>query len=320
MGRKVVLGLIVLLSVVAAVWLIETPFMSALLTPVVMAQTEPPVAQGEQPEVTERGLSGQPVPLTPGATMPGLQPQNLNVRLLPKLPGSPPPPKDLSPIQKQEGAPKRSPDPSEMLNAYRALPGGAEAIEGARRRGALIPRAGIPQVHPRPWSVTVSPEVPVVPDPQNRYSELGEIRIGGISLRADWGNEYFLRSEFGYYDPRDGSFRTAPSSYVEFHADVPRDGWYMLNFEMELVGSPDSACAGFGLFRVRAGLSGGYSQFRDPLFGFRFCGRPRPSRVTLPYLVELARGDQSFFLEIGGAYAGPTFAKLIEVSLTEFER
>ncbi|MGH2360807.1 MAG: hypothetical protein ACRDGM_09750 [bacterium] len=325
MRRRIVPSFIVLSGLVAGAGLLfgGLPW-EPVLTWAVEAQSEPPspgAMPADQPEVTERGLPGQPVPLTPGAAMPGIQSRNPRIRLLPKLPGSPPPPQALGPRKNGDTAPTHGPGLGQMIEAYRALPGGAEALEQARRRGAPIPSVGVSApLPPRPWSVTLSPEVPSARDPANPSRSLGFIHMTGVNLRADWGNEHFLRSEFGYYDPRDGSFRTAPSSTVELFFHVPRDGWYMLNFEMELIGPP--GCAGFNLV-VPYGLHDPQNPrnvVHRPIHGFRSCDQARPARVSLPQLLELEAGFHELWLFAGGAYAGPTFARLLEASLTEFVR
>jgi hypothetical protein len=101
-----------------------------LLFPAVLAQPESPALPAEQPEVTERGLPGQAAAPRPGLAFPGGQSTIPKVRLLPKLPGSPPPPlpKELGPGQKPGAAPKHGPDLGQMLNAYRALPGGSKRM------------------------------------------------------------------------------------------------------------------------------------------------------------------------------------------------
>lgn len=277
-------------------------------------QTAPPARSTEQPEATERGLPGQAFPQLPGLAIPGSQPLSPKVRLLPKLPGSapPPPPKELGAGQKPGALPKHSPGLGEIVNAYRLLPGGAEAWEDAMRRGFRDPfRAAMgtrPSIGPRRWSVTIWPEVPTAPDPVDRSRNAASLRMTGINLRADWGNGYFLRSKFGYYDPRDGSFRENKASRVTFHVTVPRDGWYMLNIEVQLVGGSQYAC--FVLMDNR----------ERPIHGFYIRERPLPTGpLSLPYLVELEAGLHTFQLDIGGAYCGDVYAQLLEASLMEFE-
>lgn len=103
-----------------------------------------------------------------------------------------------------------------------------------------------------------------------------------------------------------------------FSVNVPRDGWYTLNFEILLQFNNESG----NFIHLKTGR---YSYALPPqneleihrfMFeGHRF-GDPWAPRRSLPQLLDLAAGYHSFGLYL----RYPLWAELIEVSITELER
>jgi hypothetical protein len=315
MLRRIFVTSITLCALAAAVWLAgDARSMSSGLTPAALAQTAPSAPPAEQPKVTERGVPGQPVPLKPGLATPGGQPPMQKLPILPKLQASPPPPaqKDQTPRPQPGAQPKRSPSLSETVNILRSLPGGPEVIANATQRGAPIPALAVIESL-RPWAVTLSPQRPFIRGAEGR--PLAELNLYSLFLDGSRGATYFIWGTGGDGRPS----RTNGTGSAMFV--VPRDGWYMLNFEIGFV-HHNPQYYPYGSVTLRRSTCRSTPMRNDlvahasssPIYTFRL-RTDGEYRRSLPQLVDLQAGCHNFMLVIDEGYV-----EFIEASITKLER
>jgi hypothetical protein len=269
-------------------------------------QPEPAAPQGDQPEVTERGLPGQVFPPRQGIATPGSKAAASKVPILPKLAGAPTPPqKDPAPSQRPAATTQRSPTLNETMNVFRSLPGGVEAIENAKKRGAKIQSqgqlGGIMTETPQTWRQVLTPSRPIIGRIGHPVAVLGMDRV---RLTGGWfGNSYYLRSD----DQEQERGRVSVS------VEIPRDGWYMVNFLVDfsnLFGPTGSVLLSRGQYTADGRWLG-----NAPISTIELRNDPIDNpRRSVPLFVELGAGHHSFELIV-------TEGTVIfhEVSITKWE-
>jgi hypothetical protein len=312
MGRKTLTTVIVFAGLAVVAWGLSEglPTISHLV-PMALAQTEPPAPPAEQPDVTERGLPGQAIP-----SKPGTQPSMQKVPILPKLQASPPP--TAQPQPKQPASPETSPDEAaraalqslaastqavqqprpgirELLDILRALPGGAQVIEDAKRRGARL-SSNSPQPRAN-WYAWLDPFEPPAAEAADGFAvtlspgHLSEpSREGGhylslVGMSISGLHNYETPGSFHLYNSRHASGSQIMKPYAKVHVSVPRDGWYLINFQMFFWN---------GLATLK--------RFVPPdqypvIQTFDYRTRPR-GQFSFPALLELAAGQHDFYLAI----------------------
>lgn len=303
MVRKTLTTVIVFAGLAVVAWGLseELPTMSHLV-PMALAQTAPPAPSGEQPDVTERGLPGLP---RPGSPMPGplVNPSKApTVQPPPKHPASP----ETSPDQAARAALEslaastqsvQQPRPGirELLEILRGLPGGAQVIEDAKRRGArLSSNAPLPHANWYAWlnpfeppaaeaaegfSVTLSPGHLLEPSREGgHYLSLVGMSITGLHL-------YNVPGSFHLSNKRHATGSQIVKPYAFVHVSVPRDGWYLINFQMFF-------------WNGLATLKRFVPPDQYPIIQtFDYTTRPR-GQFSFPALLELAAGQHDFYLAI----------------------
>ncbi len=308
MSRSIVFSLMIVTGCVGGTRLVgdglplqPAPLSAAEAQPAPPSTETSPAPPTEQPGATERGLPGQALPQKPGMATPGGQPPIQKVPILPKLQASPPPPaKGQPPPRSPAAATQRSPSLSEIVSVLGSLPGGVEAIEDAKTRGAKIQSAagsGIYLANPGPWSVTLSPRFP-------KIGSAATLALDGLRLNGFIGNFYF-------FDP---TIPTDRQPSVEFTVRVPRDGWYMMNFEVGSRGGKATLKKWDRSYFERGSPNPDYRTIYR--FTFPSNSNRNEYRHSLPELFELAAGYHAFMLLIDGGGK----VEFFEVSLTEFER
>ncbi len=289
MSRNIVFSMILVSGFIGGT-LLAGDGLSLQPAPLSAAEAQPaPPGTGAQPaeqsDVTERGLPGAPA-----------------VRPLPKLPASP----AMSPDQAARAALEslaastqsvQQPRPGirELLEILRALPGGAQVIEDAKRRGARLTSIAIPP--PANWYSWANPFEPSAAEAAEGFSvtlspgHLSEpSREGGhylslVGMSISGLHNYETPGAFKLYNTRHASGSQIMKPYAMVHVSVPRDGWYLINFQMFFWN---------GLATLK--------RFVPPdqypvIQTFDYRTRPR-GQFSFPALLELAAGRHDFYLAI----------------------
>jgi hypothetical protein len=172
--------------------------------------------------------------IRPGAT----SPENLTGT---PLPASARPPAEIAEMEARERQARAARDPGEtprrqLIDKLKALPGGAERIEAARRQGAPISattgrlRSAIAFAMPfrvrEAWastsdfSVTLTPTSKTSTNPLARLSSRGSNVFPGTDRIDLWPGTIGL----------DRMQHRRDYPFVWFHVEVPARGWYIINF------------------------------------------------------------------------------------------
>lgn len=121
-----------------------------------------------------------------------------------------------------------SPTMGELMNILRGQPGGADAIEKARRGGAYIPGAN----QPLP-GVGKGPEIVPAPKFSVKFSS-GHLKEGEnlmkfqeVSILEDGTIRLIKKVDGGTITPSGFSTHSSPAVFV--HLKFPADGWYLFN-------------------------------------------------------------------------------------------
>lgn len=246
----------------------------------------PPMSRAHLVTVLER--------LEPGST----RPERLRERQGKSLPAAAQAPEEAREAQgrDRENRGARRADPpgrAELVKVIRALPGGAELIERARRDGAAISagpgRAAGVLAWLNPFRVPEARaqsdySVTVTPTQYSRYSP-------EYAYLWAYGAQCCSTSHIGLAAPRSwstgGTSNSITGPYAGLSIRVPATGWYIVNFRGVTYGA-------------RASLTHGYSA--DVVRTFDYSNRS--GTQDYPALVHLTQGHHVFYFIVtgGGMY------------------
>jgi hypothetical protein len=177
-----------------------------------------------------------------------------------------------------------------IIDALRALPGGAAHLDAATRRGAPIQAL---RMGPRPLGPAASaPAAAAIPTPPAAFS----ITLTPPGWTAPGGGVFFEGASILYGTPSLVSSLTQPGlgfqvakSHAEIVLSVPKDGWYVLAVRSR-TGSGYTALVGHGpLVTLRHGAGS------PPVVQtWDYRSRP-PGEYLYPALLELSGGSHVFW-------------------------